>query len=189
MKILKEIFSWIMNLFVAFAIAILINVFVFQQTYVIGRSMEPTLVENDTAIIIKLINTFDQEPEYGDIVVIDSRVDSPRTFINDLSDSLKNNLITYFFLGKEMDDRYWIKRVIGKSGDTIEFKNDQVIRNGKVLEEPYIKEKAYYSDIEKVIVPDNHVFVMGDNRNHSKDSRAIGPVPIDHIIGKYKFKY
>ena len=189
MKILKEIISWMVNIIAAFVLAVLINVFAFQLTNVEGKSMEPTLQDNDKVFVSKLINTFEVEPEYGDIVIIDSRISSPRTFIDNLTESIKNNLITNILFKKEKEDKYWIKRVIGKSGDVLEFKNDKVIRNGEVLTEPYIKEQAKYINVKKVLVPENHVFVMGDNRNHSKDSRNIGSIPIDHIIGKYKFKF
>ena len=76
------------------------------------------------------------------------------------------------------------KRVIGRPGDTLEFKDGHVWRNGEELQEPYTKDPAMnYSRTTPVVVPEGHVFVMGDNRNHSSDSRFIGPVPVDHVLG------
>jgi len=189
-KIVKEIISWVLTILVAFIFVILINGFVFQQTQVQGKSMEPTLQDNDKVFVSKLVNIINYEPEYGDIVIIDSRVDTPRKITNDLMGSVKNNLITSMIFDIEQEENYWIKRVIGKPGDVIEFKDGQVIRNGEILVESYIKEEEiYYSDEKIVVVPENHIFVMGDNRNYSKDSREIGSIPIDHVVGKYKFKY
>jgi signal peptidase I len=70
-----------------------------------------------------------------------------------------------------------------------EFEDDKVIKNGEILDEPYIKEPAQYYQVEKVIVPEGHIFVMGDNRNNSRHSRNIGCIPTSHVIGKYKFKF
>ncbi len=189
MKIIKEIMSWTGNILVALVLAILINAFVFQQTYVEGHSMEPTLHDNDRVVVSKLVNILDSIPEYGDIVIVDSDINAPRTFTDELTENLKNNLITSMLFKKEVEEKYWIKRVIGKPGDILEFTDGQIIRNGEVLVEPYVKEQPNYFKVKKVIIPDNHVFVMGDNRNHSRDSRSIGSVPIDHVIGKYKFRF
>ena len=81
---------------------------------------------------------------------------------------------------------YLIKRVIGKSGDTVSFKSNKVYLNNELLEEPYIKSQdSYYTD-NTVFVEDNNYFVMGDNRNNSLDSRSssVGLVSNDIIFGK-----
>ena len=189
MKIIKEIISWMTYILTAFVIAMLINVFVFQRSFVEGHSMEPTLHDNDKVYVSKLINIFHHELEYGDIVIIDSQIELPRTIVDDVKESVENNLITNILFGTEKEEKFWIKRVIGKAGDIIEFRDDKVIRNGEILSEPYIKEQANYMSVKKFVVPENHVFVMGDNRNNSRDSRSIGSVPLNHIIGKYKFRY
>ena len=74
--------------------------------------------------------------------------------------------------------------MIGKGGDVLEFKNGHVYRNGGELQEPYINEPMEFTMEGSYTVPEGMVFVMGDNRNHSSDSRFIGPVPIDHVLGK-----
>ncbi|MFC4075557.1 signal peptidase I [Salinithrix halophila] len=81
------------------------------------------------------------------------------------------------------EQRDFIKRVIGKPGDRIAVKNGQVYRNGKKLNEPYMNEKIRRS-LPETVVPQGHLFVMGDNRNHSRDSRDIGPVAIAEIVGR-----
>jgi len=88
-----------------------------------------------------------------------------------------------------MEEIFWIKRVIGKAGDRLEFKNGKVYRDGVPLDEPYVKEPMLYTSDEVIVVPEGHIFVMGDNRNNSFDSRMVGPIPVDHVIGKYIFKF
>jgi len=89
------------------------------------------------------------------------------------------------------EDKPYIKRVIGLPGDTVEIHDEGVYVNGVRLDEPYLEGRTSncrYSDPQycgtKVVVPENSVFVMGDNRNNSEDSRKFGPVSINRIIGK-----
>ncbi|AQT86079.1 signal peptidase I [Paenibacillus larvae subsp. larvae] len=178
MKIVKEAWSWISALAIAFILALIIGMFVFKPYKVDGQSMEPTLNDSQRIYISKLSHTFSYEPDYGDIVIIDSRLDRKRSIVDDF---LENPLISLFRKGK--DDFLYVKRVIGKPGDTLELKNHQVFRNGEALNEPYIKEAMREEPDKKWVVPEGHIFVMGDNRNNSKDSRMIGFVPMDHMLG------
>ena len=187
-KIFKEILSWTLHIVIAVVCGLAINIFILQPTQVQGISMESTLTQNDRVIINKLMHTLGREPDYGDIVVIDSRVWRSRSIKDDIVDSLKYNAISYFFTG-EQEEILWIKRVIAKEGDVLEFKDGSLYRNGEILEEPYINEPMYQSMDWTTTVEEGHVFVMGDNRNHSKDSRIIGSVPLEHVLGKYFFKF
>ncbi len=189
MRIIKELASWAAHFLVALVLAMALCLFVLQPTYVEGRSMEDTLHDGDKVLISKLIHTFGVEPDYGDIVIIDSRVNRPRTFRDDLREMLMVNLFTRYLFGLEGEAHYWIKRVIGKAGDYLEFREGTVFRNGVPLEEPYLREKAEYLALEPVTVPEDCIFVMGDNRNDSRDSRHIGSVPLSHVLGKYKFNF
>lgn len=92
------------------------------------------------------------------------------------------NYISLFKKGNP-DHTIWVKRVIGKAGDTLEFHDHAVYRNGIKLEEPYVNGEMEFSIPGSYTVPEGTVFVMGDNRNHSSDSRFIGPVPVDHVLG------
>lgn len=176
--IIKEIWAWVRSLAAAFVLTILIGLFVFQPTKVLGHSMDPTLQNEQRIYVSKLSHTFGYEPDYGDIVIIDSRVDRLRSFKDDV---LEHPLLR--FLRGDDDPSMYVKRVIGKSGDVLELKNSKMHRNGMPLDEPYLNEAMERAADQKWTVPEGHVFVMGDNRNHSKDSRDIGFIPYSHILG------
>ncbi|MBR6719830.1 MAG: signal peptidase I [Clostridia bacterium] len=188
MKILKEIGSWLLYIAAAFIIASLLNVFVFQITRVQGSSMVPTLHHGDLYVISKIGNLTNACPDYEDVIVIDSRSQRVRSLSDDFTDILKYNVITSL-LKPSTDDIYWVKRVIGLPGDTIKMEDGKLYRNGILLEETYVNpdEDPVYSGSE-IEVPEGYIWVMGDNRNHSTDSRVIGPVPIENVIGKLKFR-
>lgn len=125
-----------------------------------GRSMEPTFHDGDYVIVNRLAYRFG-ELQRGDVVVFP------------------------FPLNGEED---FIKRVIALPGDRIAIRNGALILNGAVIEEDYL-EVPPRGDMEEMIVPVEHVFVMGDNRNDSSDSRIWGPLSSDEIIGKAVFRY
>lgn len=176
------ILNFLYSIGIAILLAILINVFVFQPFNVEGHSMDPTLHDQEHIYVSKIPHTLSKLPSYGDIVIIDSRLHRERLFKDELLDSAIVRLFT-----RDTNHSYYVKRVIGLSGDVIEVKNGKVYRNGKVLDEPYIMEAMNTTSKKKWTVPENHVFVMGDNRNHSTDSREIGFCPLDHVIGKMVF--
>jgi signal peptidase I len=176
---MKEIFGWARSIGFAIVLAIALGIFVFQPFQVEGQSMSPTLHDQQRVFVSKLSHTFSYLPDYGEIVVIDSRIQRDRSFIDDVTDHPLVRMVT----GKKEANSMYIKRVIGKPGDVLEFKDNQVIRNGVVLEEPYIKETMQYVTDQVLTVPENHVYVMGDNRNNSRDSRDLGFIPLDHIMG------
>lgn len=183
MKFLNNLLDLLQSVAIAGVLSLLISVFVFQPTEVLGNSMQPTLESKEIVFLSKIAQTFNIEPNYGDIVVIDSRTWRERSF----KDDFVENPMLRFLTSRKDNHEFWIKRVVGKSGDVIELKDGKVFRNGVLLEEPYILEPMITYN-QKVVVPENHVFVMGDNRNHSKDSRQVGPVPEDHVLGKMIFE-
>ncbi|WP_276352393.1 signal peptidase I [Cohnella caldifontis] len=179
MALWKKIWSWVTTLGAAVIVSSLIGIFVIQPYRVEGHSMDPTLHDRERVYVAKWPHTFSEYPDYGDIVIIDSRVDRSRSLGDDV---LENPLLQ---LIRPLNDRvFFIKRVIGKPGDVLTFKDHKVYRNGQPLDEPYIKETMEYESDETWTVPDGHVFVMGDNRNNSEDSRMIGYIPLDHVLGK-----
>lgn len=175
----KEMMGWVRSIAFAVVFALVLGIFVFQPYKVDGHSMDPTLQDQQRIYVSKLSHTFSYLPNYGDIVVIDSRVQRERSLLDDLTSHPLVSLLT----GAQEDHSMYVKRVIGKPGDELEFKDHKVYRNGTALDEPYIKETMQFVADGKLTVPANHIFVMGDNRNHSTDSREIGFIPVDHIMG------
>ena len=182
-KVIREIGSWISSIGIAVILVLFTGIFVFLPFRVEGYSMEPTLHNGERIYVSKLSSTFSYLPDYGDIVVIDSRVDRTRTF----KDAVMEHPLIQLLMRNEEKPIYYVKRVIGKPGDILVFKDHKVFRNGEELSEPYIKEVMNFGSEKKWVVPDNHIFVLGDNRNHSSDSRDIGPIPLDHVIGICEF--
>lgn len=178
---MHELFDWIYSIVIALFLAMIIHIFLFVPTRVSGLSMYPTLDNGQYLIVSKIGHVLREVPDYGDIVIIDSRTGRERSWIDDLSEPAMN-YIALFNKGNK-NHTVWVKRIIGKAGDVLEFHDHAVYRNGTKLEEPYINEDMEFSMPGSFTVPDGTVFVMGDNRNHSSDSRFIGPVPIDHILG------
>jgi signal peptidase I len=144
----------------ALVIAIAINLFLAQATQVLGQSMEPNLHTAQRLVVEKVSYHF-HGPRRGDIVVIDLPEAGPELLI---------------------------KRVVGLPGDIISSQGGQVSINGQPLDEPYISSPGG-RDIPEQVVPPLHVFVMGDNRQFSNDSRNFGTVPIENIIGRAWFSY
>lgn len=144
----------------ALLIAIGINLFLAQATQVQGQSMEPNLHTDQRLVVEKITYRF-HGPRRGDIVVIDMPEAGPELLI---------------------------KRVIALPGETVSSRGGQVFINGDALDEPYVQRPGG-RDIAEQVVPPLHVFVMGDNRQFSNDSRNFGPVPIDHVVGRAWFSY
>ena len=175
--VVKEILDWIYAIVLALGIAMIIHIFIIQPTRVSGESMENTLQNGEYLIVTKWTHVMRETPEYGQIVIIDSRVNRERTWADDIEEPLMNYVAVFNKDAQGSD--VWVKRVIGRPGDTLEFKDGHVWRNGEELQEDYTKDaKMNYVRSTPVKVPEGYVFVMGDNRNHSSDSRFIGPVPV-----------
>ncbi|MCX7971326.1 MAG: signal peptidase I [Negativicutes bacterium] len=153
----KELKEWAVSIAVAVVLALLIRQFIVELYVVDGPSMRPTLHNADRLVVNKFLYRF-RAPQHGDIIVFKFPGDQRRDFI---------------------------KRVIGVPGDTVEIHDGKVFVNGNQLTEPYILEKTRGS-FPLSTVPDKTVFVLGDNRNNSEDSRFrdVGFVPFDLIKGK-----
>jgi len=143
----------------AIIIALLIHVFLAQATRVYGQSMEPNLHTN-MRLVVEKVSYRMHSPHRGDIVVLRVRP----------------------------GDELLIKRIIGLPGDEVEIHDGQVYVNGKALDEPYLNQNTR-GNLAARVVPPLHVFVMGDNRRASNDSRSFGPVHIDNIVGRAWFSY
>jgi len=175
---LKEFLKWVETFVVAVLIALLIRGFIFEPVVVRGISMEDTLLDGQRLIIYKL-EYFFKPPQRGDIIVLQYE----KGVIEDIP-----FLSKFEFLNRVLPSPYeidFIKRVIGLPGDKINIKDGYVYVNDEKLDEPYIKGKTYGNVISfPVVVPPNTVFVLGDNRENSRDSRTFGFVEFNRIKGK-----
>ncbi len=160
----RGVIEWVAVLVGAVVVALVVRTFLLQAFSIPSSSMESTLEISDRVLVNKLSYRFG-DVERGDIVVF-LRPDSLPSPYDDL-----------------------IKRVVGLPGDVVEGHDNQVFINGAALEEPYLDADVVIRDFSPVEVPADHVFVMGDNRSNSADSRVFGPIDIDRIEGEAFLRY
>ena len=164
----------------AFILAMLLRAFVVQAFYIPSSSMELTLQRGDRLFVNRFISLF-KEPEREDVIVF-RYPHSPEKGILIRKVAPAISIVTFGLLNLDPHKDY-IKRVIAKEGEVVEIKEGVVCVDGEPLSEPYIKEKAG-GDYGPVKVPQDYLFVLGDNRNHSADSRFWGFLPKEKIEGQ-----
>jgi len=156
----RGLLEFLIILLLSFALVFgFVRPFVVEAFYIPSESMVPTLLVDDRVLVNKFIYRF-SEPERGDIVVFES---------------------------VEQSDRRLIKRVVGVPGDEISVRGGELLVNGELQPEPYVNKKSpfpveNFSNAKRV--PKDHVFVMGDSRANSYDSRRFGPIPEKNIEGE-----
>jgi signal peptidase I len=163
-------------------IAFLVKTFVAQAFYIPSESMVPQLQVNDRVVVSKISYRL-HDPRRGDIVVFD---DPGAT-----DDGESDNIVVKFVRGiaeavgvvQPSTDEF-IKRVIGLPGETVEGKGGRIYVDGRLLYEPYLPEGTVTSEFPPTRVPEGSLWVMGDNRGNSSDSRAFGPIRIDTVVGR-----
>ena len=174
-----EIIEWIKSIVVALVIGFVVTSFV-KPTMVIGESMTNTLQPYDYLLVNK-ISYKNSLPEYSDIVLAQTEIP---LYDNELD--IMSRILKKLNLGDEKAyNKIVIKRVIGLPNDIIAIKDGYVYRNGEKLEENYTRDGVTYGG-EIYQVPEGHVFLMGDNRQGSSDSRdeSIGMIKKEDLIGK-----
>ncbi len=159
---MKNVLEWIKDILIAVVIAALILVFL-KPIIVQQQSMEPNFHAGDYLLTSRQAYRFFGDPERGDVIVFRSEL-----------------------LDDEGNEKCLIKRVIGLPGDVVEIKSGYVYVNGEEIDEPYVKEQGISGEMDAVTVPENELFVMGDNRGVSEDSRSarVGTISEDTIVGK-----
>ncbi|MBN2112932.1 MAG: signal peptidase I [Acidimicrobiia bacterium] len=165
---------------IALVVAVLIKTFLVQAFFIPSGSMHDTLLEGDRVMVNKLAYRFG-DPARGDVIVFDNPQNA-----GDDGETIFGALVRHVAesLGLSSPDSALIKRVIAVGGETIEIRQNQVFVDGVALDEPYVKEGSRMPRYGPLTIPESHVFVMGDNRSQSTDSRVFGPIPEDSIVGK-----
>lgn len=160
---LRYVLELIEIVIIAFALSWLIRTYILEARVIPTGSMLPTIQLEDRVIVDKFFFKHFDQLRSGDVIVFHPPASAHAS-----------------------DD--FIKRLIGMPGDTIEIRNHTTYINGQPIYEPYILERTI-KNVDPVIVPEGSVFVMGDNRNNSADSREWGFLPIENISGKTLFRY
>ena len=191
----KNIVEWIVCILIALIIAILFRYFIGTPTVVQQPSMYPTLKENQRLWLNRWVRTTNKMPEKGDIITFEapsttilSEEEIKQNVIARYENQPKNIMNKFTYNVLEIGKISYIKRVIGTPGDHIEIKDGNVFRNGEIIEEKYLQPGVTTGDGRglclDVVVPENSVFVMGDNRSQSTDSRCFGCIPLEKIESK-----
>lgn len=177
---LQELLEIAETMIVSVFVVLLLFTYLCRPVTVDGRSMNPTLLDNDKLVMYRLF----YEPKRGDIVVV-----------NNHNGNLLNKEGQVISSGYSLNENL-IKRVVAVEGEelNIDFEAGVVMIDGEPIQEDYINDKTLTNDgafVYPITIPKGYIFVMGDNRNHSTDSRssAVGLVSVDDVIGRTYFRY
>lgn len=191
----KNVIEWIFCIIVAVILALLFRHFIGTPTVVQQPSMQTTLMPNDRLILNRWVATVNGELKRGDIITFEAptgnaSLDNPiaRYDYNPTGFWEKFN---YYFL--ENGKKSYIKRIIGLEGDIIQIKDNKVYRNGVMLNEEYLQDGMVTTSMggafTDLVVPNGCVFVLGDNRGSSVDSRIFGCIPLDRVESRVLFRF
>lgn len=196
---LKNILEWAYCIIIAVVLALLFRYYIGTPTVVKMSSMYNTLEEGQRLMLSRWTRTVKGTYNRGDIITFE---EPSKPILNAYEIDMENPVAIYDYEPKgvfakfsyyvlEFSKTSYIKRVIGVAGDHVKIENGKVYLNDKELEEPYLREGIktegkYFSDIT---VPEGYVFVMGDNREGSTDSRNFGCIPVEKIESKVWIRF
>lgn len=198
----KDILEWIVCIIIAFILALLIRYFIGTPTMVQQPSMYPTLKSGQRLILNRLSRTIHEVPKRGEIITFEAPTDDsyiyPEEFDpNDVTAKYSHEPTSlwgkfqYYVLESGKDS--YIKRVIALPGEHIQIKEGKVYINDVELEENYLQPEVTTTTQNRtfydLVVPENCVFVMGDNRPESTDSRSFGCIPFEKIESKVWIRF
>ena len=198
---LKEILEWLYCIIIAIVLALLVRYYIGTPTIVQQPSMYPTLQENQRLILNRLIRTTHSIPQRGDIITFEA---PSKAVIYSTEADLSNPVAIYenepqglwekfSYYVLEMNKTSYIKRVIALPGEHVKIYNNKVFINNELLEEPYLQKDVLTTSLDgpftDIVVPQDCVFVMGDNREKSTDSRRFGCIPISKIESKVWIRF
>jgi len=157
---LRRVAEWVVLIVVALAVAFTLRIFVVQSFYIPSESMTPTLQVGDRVLVNKLAYRFG-DPKRGDIVVFEAPPGEGSATVHDL-----------------------IKRVVGLPGEKIEGRDGDIYVDDRRLEESWLPDGVRSREFGPVRIPDDHYWVLGDNRQGSRDSTFFKSIPRDSIVGE-----
>ena len=170
----RSVIEWIAVIGGALIVALVIKTFLIQAFYIPSGSMETTLEIGDRVLVNKLSYRV-HDVNRGDLVVFEAAEGE-----GDCGQPVNQAAAS----AAEGGIKDLIKRVIGLPGDVVEGRDGRLLVNDRILVEPYLDEGVTTSDFEPATIPEGCIWVMGDNRGDSRDSRSFGPIDEDHIVGR-----
>lgn len=201
-SVIKEILEWGYCIIIAVVLALLVRYYIGTPTIVQQQSMKTTFMPGDRLILSRLTKTTNGTYERGDIITFEApsttvvssanvNYDYPVASYENEPEGLWSKFVYYVL---EINKTSYIKRIIAVEGDHIEIKDGKVYLNGLELQEEYLDKgvttnMGMYGVFSDVVVPKGYVFVMGDNRDHSTDSRSFGCIPVEKIEGKVWIRF
>lgn len=197
----KEILEWVYCILIAIVIVLLIKSFIGVPTVVKQSSMYPTLKQNERLWLNRWGANFNKIPERGDVITFEAPT-TGQVDINHIDysnpvapyDYNPNSIFSKFVYNVlEIGKVSYIKRVVGLPGEHVQIKEGSVYINGEKLEEDYLQDTVVTESLgglfTDIVVPENCVYVLGDNRPESKDSRSFGCIPVERIESKAVFRF
>lgn len=195
----KDILEWAYCIIIAVVLALLFRYYIGTPTIVKQPSMYDTLEEGQRLILSRWTRTVKGTYKRGDIITFEAPSQTQMsTFDVDMNNPVAtydyklNGIFAKFsYYVLEFNKTSYIKRVIGVAGDHIKVESGKVYLNGQELNEPYLRDgiKTEQKVFTDIIVPENCVFVMGDNRPQSMDSRSFGCIPLEKVESKVVIRF
>ena len=198
----KDILEWIICIVIAFVLALLVRYYIGTPTIVKMPSMYPTLKQDQRLILNRWCRTIKEMPSRGDIITFEAPTSdsyifpkdfNPNDVIAKYSNKKTNALDKFIYNVLEVNKASYIKRVIALPGEHLQIKDGKVYINDVELQEDYLQPQITTSTencpFYDLVVPENCVFVMGDNRPESTDSRRFGCIPLEKIESKVWIRF
>lgn len=198
-ELIKDIFEWIYCIIIAIVLALLVRYYIGTPTVVQMESMKPTFMPGDRLILNRLAITTHQEFERGEVITFEA----PSSKYSSSAEADQSNPVakyeneppttfskfTYYVL--DVGKKSYIKRIIALPGEHVQIENGNVYINGQLLSETYLQSNVQTESpvFTNFIVPEGYLFVMGDNRARSMDSRELGCIPISKVESKVLLRF
>jgi signal peptidase I len=196
---IKEVLEWVYCIIIAVVLALIVRYFIGTPTVVQMTSMAPTFEPGDRLILNKLTVHLNCDFQRGDVITFiapdseyksaaEADTDNPVAKYNDEPTSVMGKFMYYVL---DVGKKSYIKRVIGLPGDYVKISNGNVYINGELLQEDYLQDGVVTTSaiFKEFQVPEGYLFVMGDNRADSKDSRELGCIPISKVESKVMLRF